>query len=236
VEDRIVTESLAPPPFPRVPEHPPVVTLATLYGAGGTVVGRRAAERLGVPFLDRQIPEAVAARSGVSANAIASVDDAPRGRRERFFAGLGRATTMTDATGESGEQLDAQDRALRGHVEEFLAGACASGGVVLGRGGMVVLRTLPWALHVQLSGPREARIAQAMALEGIDRATATRRLDAEDDARIAYVRRAYGVDGADPSFYHLLLDSTALDLDTCVDFIVAGAEARRRDPRPSPPV
>ena len=41
-------------------QHPPVVTLASLYGAGGSVVGPRVAERLGVPFLDRAIPDAVA--------------------------------------------------------------------------------------------------------------------------------------------------------------------------------
>jgi hypothetical protein len=38
----------------------PVATLTTLYGAGGSAAGRRVAERLGVPFLDRAIPEAVA--------------------------------------------------------------------------------------------------------------------------------------------------------------------------------
>lgn len=31
-------------------QHPPVVTLASLYGAGGSVVGPRVAERLGVPL------------------------------------------------------------------------------------------------------------------------------------------------------------------------------------------
>jgi hypothetical protein len=32
-----------------------------------------------------------------------------------------------------------------------------------------------------------------------------------------------------------MLDSTALDLDTCVELIVTASEARVRDPRPSPP-
>lgn len=41
-------------------QRSPVVTLASLFGAGGSVVGPRVAERLGVPFLDRAIPEAVA--------------------------------------------------------------------------------------------------------------------------------------------------------------------------------
>jgi hypothetical protein len=33
--------------------HRPLVTLAALYGSGGTVIGPRVAEILGVPYLDR---------------------------------------------------------------------------------------------------------------------------------------------------------------------------------------
>jgi hypothetical protein len=47
-----------------VPDNPYVVTVAALYGAGGTVIAPRVAEALGVPFLDRQIPEAMALESG----------------------------------------------------------------------------------------------------------------------------------------------------------------------------
>ena len=50
----------------------------------------------------------------------------------------------------------------------------------------------------------------------------------EDRARIEYVRRAYGVDGMDPALYHLMLDSTALSLDACVELIVAASQARRK--------
>jgi hypothetical protein len=52
-------------------ERRPVLTLAALYGAGGTVVGPRVAERLGVPFLDREIPAAAARESGLPEAAAA---------------------------------------------------------------------------------------------------------------------------------------------------------------------
>jgi cytidylate kinase len=211
------------------PPHPPVVTLAALYGAGGSVIGRRVADRLGVPLLDRRVPEDVAKRAGVSEEAVADVDDKPRTRIERLVRGLGRVSTVTGDAGGSDERLDLQERRLRAHIEQFLAESRQSGGVTIGRGGMVVLRSVPWALHVQLAGPREARVRQGMALEGVDHETAERRRETEDETRIGYVRRAYGVDGADPSFYHLMLDSTALDFDTCVDMIVAASHARIRN-------
>ena len=150
--------------------HPPVVTLAALYGAGGSVVGPRVAERLGVPFLDRGIPDAVAQQAGLPPEAVAGVDDQPRSAMERLVANLGRSTTSSGGTAGSIEHLDLQERAVRAHIEEFLARSSVSGGVAVGRGGMVVLRSLPWALHVHLGGPREGRLRQRMALEGIDRA------------------------------------------------------------------
>jgi Cytidylate kinase-like family len=202
------------------------VTLAALYGAGGSVVGPLVAERLGVPFLDREIPEAVAARAGLSTDAVAGVDEGPRGRSERLMSRLGRASTISARAGDAVDDLDLQERRLRGHVEEFLARASESGGVALGRGGMVVLREVPHALHVHLGGPRDARVQQAMAIDGVDREVAERRQKAEDRARIGYVRRAYGVDGEDPGMYHLMLDSTALDLDVCVELIVTASRAR----------
>jgi cytidylate kinase len=144
-------------------------------------------------------------------------------------------STISGATGGSVERLDLQERRLRAYIEEALAGARTTGGVALGRGGMVVLRSVPWALHVHLGGPRQARIQQGMRINHVDRGSAEQRLDTEDQARMAYVRQTYGVDGADPGLYHLMLDSTALDLDTCVELIVTASHARVGDPRPSPP-
>jgi cytidylate kinase len=143
---------------------------------------------------------------------------------------------VSGGTGGSLERLDLEERRLRGYIEQFLAQSVVSGGVTVGRGGMVVLRSVPWALHVLLGGPREARIEQRMGLESIDRETAERRQAVEDRTRIGYVRRAYGVDGLDPSLYHLVLDSTALALDTCVELIVAASHARVRAPRETTPI
>jgi cytidylate kinase-like protein len=207
-------------------QHRPVVTIAALYGAAGTVIGPRVANQLGVPYLDRAVPEAVAKRTGLTEAAVADVDEEPRTLTERLVSSLGRTSTMSGGAGGSSERLDFQERNVRAFIEQALAEARVSGGVVLGRGGMVVLSGVPWALHVFLGGPREARVRQRMALEGIDQPTAEERQRTTDRSRIAYVRRAYGVDGLDPDLYHLMIDSTAIDLDTCVKLIVEASRSR----------
>lgn len=215
-------------------QRPPIVTIAALYGAAGTVIGPRVAERLGVPYLDREIPAGVAREMGLSEDAVADVDEQERTGVERLVSRLGRAATISGAIGGSSEHLDVQERAIRGRIEEFLARSTITGGVALGRGGMVVLHSVPQALHVHLGGPAAARVRQRMALEGIDQATAERRRAVTDRTRMRYVRSAYGVDGEDPTLYHLMIDSTAIDIDTCVDLIVLASQARTRLPQPGP--
>ena len=203
----------------------PVVTLAAYYGAGGSVVGPRVAERLGVAFLDRGIPSAVAERMGVPEEAAAGYDEQSQGGVGRLLASLARIRVSDAATLDS---LELDERRYRAETEEFIASAALTGGVVLGRAAFVILASMAGVLHVLLGGPREARIRQGMEIESVDRETAERRLHANDWQREEYIRRAYGVDPLDPDNFHLRIDSTAVGLDTCVDLIVAASQARMR--------
>ena len=113
-----------------------------------------------------------------------------------------------------------QDEHLRRHCEEGIRRlADAGAGVILGRGAAVVLGK-DRGFHVRLDGPPALRAAQGAAIEGISEDEARRHLDAADRARDAYVRRLYRTDPADPRHYHLVIDSTALPLDTVTEIIL----------------
>ena len=212
----------------------PLVTIADLYGTGGNVIGTPVTERLEVPLLDHVIPEE-AHRTGVSEDAVADGDEEPRSRVDRLFSVVARATTVTSSQTSTPADLDHQERRLRGAIEEVLAETTRSGGVAIGCDGMVVLRTVPWALHVHLGGPRDARIEQGSGLDGIERDAAHQGLEREDKARIDYVLRAYGVQGLDPELHHLMRDSTAVPLDTCAELIIVAARAYPGQPRKTVP-
>jgi hypothetical protein len=60
----------------------------------------------------------------------------------------------------------------------------------------------------------------------IDEATARQQQRESDMARLAYVRHFYpGRRWEDPSNYHLVLDSTAIPVESCAELIVAAARA-----------
>ena len=200
------------------------MTVAALYGAEGSVIGPRVAERLGVEFLDRAIPASVARQAGVPEAVVDAHDDQPRRVMTRLVGHLARVPASPGASPL--ERTDLEERNMLAQIEEFLARASVSGGVVLGRAGAVVLSAVPGALHVYLGGAEEARIERVVERKGIDRASAARQLKAHDRARRQYVRRAYGADGDDPGLYHLMIDSLAFGADACVDLIVAASQVR----------
>ena len=207
-------------------EVPRVVTLASTYGTRDTEIGTRVAERLGVVFLDRDIPTAVAERLDIPEPAAAAQDQRPKGTIERLLGVLARAPVTSQERPD--ERVVADERRYKAEVNALLVRSSASGCVVLGRAGALILRSVPGALHVRLDGPREARVRQAMRSEGIGEGTAERRQRANDRARFAYGRDLYGVDPTDPDFYHLQLDATAFDVAACVELIVIASDARAR--------
>jgi cytidylate kinase len=211
----------------------PVVTLSASFGAGGSFIGPKVAEALELPFLDRAIPVAVAEALAVPMSDVMAHDERRTSGMGRLFASLARAAAAPDTafgsapTAARASLGDQPEQAFREQTERVLRQiADEQGGVILGRAAAIVLRDRPSALHVRLDGPAEARIGRAMGFEGLDEDQARKLLGETDRAREAYVKYFYKCDARDASHYHLVIDSTALEFDTCVDLIVTAARAR----------
>jgi Cytidylate kinase-like family len=199
-----------------------LIALSAAYGAGGDVVGAALAERLGVPLLDRAIPIKVAEQLRVEPEEAAAVESDAPGWLERIMRGW-----VTGGTGMQivlpGAGFTRED--FRRETEKLLRAQCASGGgVMVGRAAAIFLRDQPGVFRVRLDGPRDARLRQAIRIGGVDEETATRTLDRLDRAQALYARELYRADIADPAHYHLVIDSTAIDLDTCLTLILTAGD------------
>ncbi len=207
--------------------HMTLITLSASYGAGGASVGPTLAERLSVPFLDRAIPFAVSERLDVDV-ATAERHDARIGRGgiERLLRGF--IGQDIGAPVPLAPELTVDDDFRRATEEVLLAQAATGEGVILGRGAAIVLRDRQDVLRVRLDGPPERRAGQAARLGGIPLEEAERTRDRMDRRHAEYIRRFYGVDITDYSLFDIVLDSTAIDLDVCVELLVIAATARAR--------
>ena len=200
------------------------VTIAATYGAGGSIVAPKVAERLGLPFIERAIPVAVAEKIDAPLEA-ALVDDTDQ------TTAVGRLLSRVLATSGLfvGVTVPPEERGVLpeiGQTEAALRRLADSGGaVILGRAGVFVLQGRPHVVHVRLDGEVEARRRAAMVHQGVDYATAAQMQQKNDRARRAYISAFYPRAGAwdDPRNYHVVLDSTKISLDVCVDIIERAA-------------
>jgi cytidylate kinase len=205
----------------------PVVTISASYGAGGSVVGPEVAELIGAPFLDRAIPTAVAERLAVPLEEVLAHHHPPTGLG-RLIAAFAHVSSLSGADVSLPPHGIVREQRFREQHEEVLKQmARSTGGVILGHAGAVVLQSFPGALHVRLDGPPEARARRVMQRENLDERIVGRRLRENDRAREAYVRYFYRANPGDPKLYHLVLDGTALPLETCVELIVRATRARQ---------
>ena len=202
-----------------------LVTISAAYGALGAEVGQAVATALDVPFVDRAIPLEVAERLAVPLADAESRDAVQPGFLERLLG-----TFMTIGGLYGGESVEVakipDDPAFRVATEEIIRRYAASGSsVILGRAGMLVLADHPNVLRVRLTGPLEARIAQAAQAYGLTREQARDQERDNDGPRAAWIRRFYGRDVTDPSLYDLVVDSTRFRIEHCVALIVDAARA-----------
>jgi cytidylate kinase len=202
-----------------------LVTLSASYGAGGSKIGPELAAALGVPFVDRAIPVAVAERLAVPLDDALARDESQGGKLDRLLRDFAPAVQVY-AGGGAMIPTAFEEHGYREATEQVIREHAARGeGVILGRAAAVVLLDDPRVLRVRLDGPVEARLAQAMAAEGIDRKTAKRRMKETDGARDAYIQHFYRRDSHDPALYHLMIDATAFSIDDCVELIAMAARA-----------
>ena len=203
-----------------------LITVSATYGAGGSVVAPALAQRLGLPFLQRvTTTEGQVALAAAPCHERLVADEAKTTPVHRLLASL--THSMPVGPTQSPPSARHQDEDLRCSAEAGIHGLLADGGgVILGRAAAVVLGR-DRGFHVRLDGPPARRIIQGATVEGISQEQASAHMQAADRARAAYVRRLYRVDPADASLYHMVIDSTAIPLDTVIELILTAARSHR---------
>ena len=201
-----------------------VVTISASYGAGGSIIAPAVAEQLDLPLVQRPISSNVAAHmAGALREALD--DERPQRSIGRLFSTTVRL--LSQGTYFAVPLMVEEEDEVRIQLEAGMKEAERRGGqVALAPGARFVIGDLPNALHVRLDGPAERRWQRAAEIEQVDIATARTRQRETDEARSLYVRHIYHAHWDDPVLYHLLVDTTALPIETSVELIVAAARAR----------
>jgi len=185
------------------------------------VVARRVAEILGWDLHNRAIPVAVASRLSLPIEAALAHDEAAESRIGRLLATLS-VQLGSDAGGNIPSEVLLGEDSFKTHTESIIRTLAAdSNCVIVGRAAAIVLGSSETALHIRLDGSPTRRAHHAAEALCISIEESTRLLMETDRARSLYVKHFYGRDWADSRLYHVVIDSTALSIDACVNVVLA---------------
>jgi cytidylate kinase len=122
---------------------------------------------------------------------------------------------------------------LRDALERYAADGNA---VIVGRGGQMVLRDWPTALHVHLYAPVDVRVRRLMARADLSEAQASARVKRSDETKRQYIRYMHAnANWKNLQYYHLALDTGAIEPSVVAQLIIEAARSRERVAQGSEP-
>jgi CMP/dCMP kinase len=184
------------------------------FGSGGREVGRIVAERTGMEFYDTRILQEAAARQGSPTDLLASFDEQVVGGQFFDVSMLGTA----DA-----ELLSLPYRTYSTIAEVIVAAAQRAPAVFIGRCAdrILVDHGLRMRSVFIYSTDRQAKIARAIEVDGIEPKYAESHINRMDRSRRRYQQFFTDTKFGDPHSYDLCLNSARLSYRDCADVILA---------------
>jgi cytidylate kinase len=182
-----------------------ILTVSREYGSGGRDIGRLVAERLNYSYVDK----------------------------EKLFRDLDEAGSRWGRVAREVDEVcptlwERHDWQYRGYVAALealiLEYAARDRVVIIGRGGAILLREVPFCLRVRLVAPLEVRIERVMVRESLDREAAARLIRQVDNERECYIKAVYGLAWEAEQFYDLVLNTGLLTYQEVADLLIRELE------------
>lgn len=204
------------------------ITVARQMGSGGSHIGRLLAERLGYTYVDREILSRAAQALGAAETEISN-------REERLQSTWGKALEAMAIGSPEGPYASLVHRPIADadlfatQAEIIRAFSALEDCVIIGRGGVHVLRDHPRAIHLFMHAPIHFRIHRILELDpALDEEGARRLIEASDREREAFFRRISGRDWLLATQYHLCVDTSLIPLEDAAEAILRACQAALR--------
>ena len=202
-----------------------VITISREEGSHGDAIADQLCEHLGYCRVDKSMLTQIAQEAGVNVEAVLekerSVANKPRLISSQMTSLYGRKPSAFGKGGGMDDQTYA--RIVQETMERF---AGEGNAVIIGRGGQMVLRDWPTALHVHLYAPLPVRIERTMARHQLSELEAKRRISGSDERKRWYVRQAHGnANWKDLKHYHLAINTAHLSSETAAEMIIQAAKS-----------
>ena len=199
-----------------------LVTISRQYGSGGRIIGKLLADKLGVPFYDKEILDMAAEDSGFSRELIEGTE---LKAKSSFAYNLSSALSFSE--GVSGSPLSVNERLFLAQFEAIKKIGSSNEGVIVGRCADYVLRDMPGVTNVFIYAELEDRKKRAAEVYGDDSARVADIIATYDKARQNYYNYHTDQKWGEFKNYNLALNSSYITEEEAAGLIAAYIEHRR---------
>ena len=181
-----------------------VITINREAGSGGRTVGAKVAEKLGVPFYDKALIQALMEKYNLTSEEIESL----KGRKHDWWSEFKRVVgidSVGDTIIDTPDMYDAAD-IFRREVEILKGIAESESCVIAGRSGFFVFEDHPNHLSILITAPLEQRIQRLMRKRGLTEEETRKTIEKIDEARENYINKYTGTSRYDSRNYDLVIN------------------------------
>jgi CMP/dCMP kinase len=191
------------------------ITISHQIGSGGAYLGKKLAERLGIPFLDRDILKEVARQLDLAENELEDREE----RLSTFWQNFTRLAILTDPYMSIEKQwyLPSDERLFETERATIQRIANEYSAIFLGRCSWYVLRDHPRHVRLLVTANQPFRVKRLCDLFKLSEVEAEDRIKANDQEREDYIRTFTKQYWLDARHYDLCMDTSEVGLDTAVD-------------------
>lgn len=204
-----------------------VITIGRQYGSGGRYVGKLLAEKLGIPYYDKEILSLAAKESGICEEIFEEYDEKAT---KSFLFSLVTGMQFHGEPGNLYMDMPLNHKIFLAQFDTIKRIASQGPCVIVGRCGDYVLRENPAAVNVFIYGDMASRVKRVTAHYGVDPEKAEDTIRKTDKQRASYYNYYAAGKWSDIENYNLCVDTGAVGVDGAVELIesfVAGHEAYR---------
>lgn len=198
-----------------------LITISREYGSGGRIIGKLLAEKLGVPFYDKEIIDKAVEESGFSRELIESAE---LKAKSSFAYNLASALNFSEGIGAS--PLSVNEKLFLAQFQVIKKIGEENEGVIVGRCADYVLKDMPGVTNVFIYAETEDRIKRAVEQYGDDPAKAAQIVATYDKARQNYYNYHTCQKWGEYKNYNLSINSSYISEEEAAELIAEYVERR----------
>ena len=198
-----------------------IITISREFGSGGRTIGKLVAEKLGIPFYDKELVDHIALETGFAPTFVEEHGEHAPGNSIFAYAFAHQSVPgIVNGLSTADFLWNVQCNVILQLAEK---GPC----VIVGRNADYILKDRKDCLHAYIHADKTFRADRIVKLYGESEKTPEARLQEKDKRRRVNYHHYTGRTWGTAQNYDLCLNSSTLGIDACVEIILSMVQDKK---------